>query len=440
VRECCERARHALTVLDGLPAGAVDAVCEMKLCAAYASSLMHAGDNVSVAVSLWERVLRLARASHDGEFTADALWGLWNTMLAVGDIHASLRYATRFQHAATRGDSPWRKWLAEQMIATSLHCAGEHEQARERLECAVEAISALGASNPAGGWLTVYPLINSSGTLARIALLQCKPAQAMRLVERALALIRGDMLEPSLSLVLAAVAIPIALECGEHQAASSYLELLRSQAASHRLDVWLDYAECLAAKIDMMAGRSGAALERLEPALQRLASRGFRRVVTPFMAMRAQALTEAGRFEEARVLLDETIATVKANGERFFTPELLRVRGGLELQRAALRGIPAEEAAKREADGLRLLGEAMEQGSADGAPLWELRAALDLAGWRLERGETGEAAALIGATACHVDAASHAPDFLRHAMLAALVQDDSPEAAVASLAPQGVTT
>jgi predicted ATPase/DNA-binding winged helix-turn-helix (wHTH) protein len=447
VRECCERARRALAVLDGLPAGAVDAVCEMRLCAAYASSLMHAGDNVSVAVSLWERVLRLARASSDGEFTADALWGLWNTMLAVGDIHASLRYATRFQHTATRSDSPWCKWLAEQMIAISLHCAGEHEQARERLERAVDAMSALGERNPAGGWLTVYPLIHASGTLARIALLQCKPAQAMRLVERSLALIRGDMLEPSLSLVLAVVAIPIALDCGEQQAAASYLELLRSQAASHRLEVWLDYAECLAAKIDMMAGHSGAALERLEPALQRLASRGFRRVVTPFVALHAQALTEAGRLEEARLLLDETIATVKANGERFFTPELLRARAGLELQRAVLRGIPADEAAKREEDGLRLLGAAMEHAGADGAPLLELRAALDLAAWRLEQGETGQAAALVDAMAGHVDAASHAPDFLRHTMLAALLQDDGPlpagarpDTPAASVIAQGVTT
>ncbi|WP_036019143.1 ATP-binding protein [Paraburkholderia mimosarum] len=441
VRECCERARRALAVLDSLPAGSVDAVCEMKLCAAYASTLMHAGDNVGTALSLWERVQRLAREAGDAEFASDALWGLWNTMLATGDIHTSLRYATRFQQAATASDSPWRQWLAEQMIAISLHCFGEHDQARERLERTVNAISGLGSRNPARGWLSVCPLIYACGTLARIALLQCDPARAMQLLERTLELIRGDMLEPSLCHVLAVAAVPIALDCGEHQAAANYLALLRSQAASHRLEIWLDYAECLTAKVDMMAGRGEAALERLEPALRRLAARGFRRVVTPFVVLHAQALAGAGRLDEGRVLLDETIASARANGERFFEPELLRSRGWLELQRAKLPGASAKEAAQRVAEGQRLLGAAMEQANADGAPLWEMRAALDLAVHLIETGNVTRAAALVDGMTARVDIASKSPDVLRLVKLAQMLGETgacparpAPQAAIASSA------
>ncbi|MDE1144871.1 MULTISPECIES: winged helix-turn-helix domain-containing protein [Paraburkholderia] len=423
VQECCQRAQRALAVLDTLPAGSVDVVCEMKLCAAYATSLLHVGDDMGRAVALWERVLRLARAADDAEFAADALWGLWNTMQSSGDIHTSLRYATRFQHASAACDSPWRRWLAEQTLAISLHCCGEHDQARERLERTVEAFTTLGATAPSRGWLTVYPLIYARGTLARIALLQCQPAKAMQLVESTLDLIHGDALEPSLSHVLACVAVPIALDCGERQLAANYLALLRSQSASHRLEIWLDYTECLAAKRDMLAGHADVALERLENALPRLASRGFRRVVTPFVVLHAQTLAHAGRFEEARTRLDEALASARANGERYFAPELQRARGWLELRRAAQRGTPPDDVARREEAGRRLLDEAISMARADGAPLWALRATLDLATYEFDKGETARATALIdGLEDSAWDRTSNAPDFQRLAALRQTLQ------------------
>ena len=422
VQECCERARRALSVLDSLPRGSVDAVCEMKLCAAYASSLLHGSDTVGTAVSMWERVLRLARSANDDEAVADSLWGLWNTMIATGNIHASIRYATRFQQLATTTGSQSQHWLAEQMLAISLHCFGEHEQARERLERTVDAFSSqCEHSSPRGG-LNVSPLIYAIGTLARIAMLQSRPERAMQLVESVLGLISGDMPEPSLSHVLAAVAIPIAMDCGEQEAASRYLALLRSQAAIHRLDSWLDFAECLAAKDDMQAGRFEAALERLEPALRRLSTRGFRRVVTPFVVLYAQALASVNRLDEARARLEVAMEHARENGEEYFAPELLRARGVVELQRAALRGAPAEESRLREGDGLHMLNAAMEQASAHGSSLFELRAALDLAEHLLEKGEVGRAVALIEDRADRIDTTSKALDFQRFAKVADTVK------------------
>ncbi|HZZ12714.1 MAG TPA: winged helix-turn-helix domain-containing protein [Paraburkholderia sp.] len=418
VQECCERARRALSVLDSLPRGSVDAICEMKLCAAYASSLLHGSDTVGTAVSMWERVLRLARSAHDDEAVADSLWGLWNTMIAIGNIHASIRYATRFQQFASTTGSSVQHWLAEQMLAISLHCFGEHEQARERLERTVDAFASQGEHSCARGGLNVSPLIYASGTLARIAMFQGRPERAMQLVESVLGLISGDMPEPSLSHVLAAVAIPIAMDCGEQEAASRYLALLRSQAAIHRLDSWLDFAECLAAKDDMRVGRFEAALERLEPALRRLSSRGFRRVVTPFVVLHAQALTAVNRLDEARARLEGAMAHARENGEEYFAPELLRARGGVELQHAALRGAPAEESRLKENDGRRMLIAAMEQASGHGASLFELRAALDLAEHWLDKGEVANATALIEGRADRIDTTSKALDFQRFVKVA----------------------
>lgn len=414
VHECYERARHALDVLETLPAGSVEDFCEMRLCAACASTLMHVGDNVEPAKALWQRVWQLARLKHDEAFATRALWGLWNTALATADIHASIRYATRFQQAATRSGPHKKQLLGEAMTAVSLHCYGEHEQARERLEYAVKGLSELGAADPSCATLGVDPLVFCYGTLARIAWLQGKPAQATQLIEVALDPIRRDMLEPSLSHLLAAVAVPIAFQCGDLPAALRYLALLRSQVATHRFAIWEDYAECLSIQIDLRSGDDANALARFGPALQRLVARGFRRVIAPFIVSWAETLARAGRFTEAGSRIDEAISRSEKHGEQYFMPELLRVRGWVELQHArAQDGSAPERRAHLEARGVQLLNAAMALATEHGAVIWKLRAALDLAAHMIERSETRQAEALVSAFDGLVDLSSQAPDIQR---------------------------
>ena len=414
VHECCERARRALDVLDTLPAGSVDVVCEMRLCAAYASTLVYVGENVETAISFWQRVLRLAQAARDDAFVTRALWGLWNTALSIADIHASIRYATRIQQAAEHGELRGKRLLAGAMLAISLHCFGEHEQARERLEFAVAALGELGAEDSPCGSLGVDPLIFCNGTLARIAWLQGKPAHAMQLVQTSLNPARRDTLEPTLSHLLATVAVPVALQCGDVQAASRYLALLRSQVATHRFAVWEDYAQCLSIQIDLHSGDETSALEKLEPALQRLVTRGFRRVIAPFIVLSAEMLANARRFAEAGARLDDAIKRSETHSEYYFLPELLRARGWVELQHAlALNGSAREERAHCEAQARHFLNAAMTLASEHGAVIWKLRAALDLATHHIERDEAAQAVALLAQFDALIDLNSPAPDIQR---------------------------
>ncbi|SMG60433.1 Predicted ATPase [Paraburkholderia susongensis] len=414
VHECCERARHALDVLDTLPAGWVDVFCEMRLCAAYASTLTCVGGNVETAMSLWQRVLRLAQAARDDAFVTRALCGLWHTSLTSADIHASIRYATRIQQAAEHSESRWQQLLAGAMLAISLHGFGEHEQARERLEFAVTELGKSGSGDSSCGTMGVDPLVLCNGTLARIAWLHGKPALAMQLMQISLDPVRRDMLEPSLSHLLATVAVPIALQCGDLQAASRYLALLRSQVATHRFAIWEDYAECLSVQIDLQSGGEASVLARLEPALQRLVARGFRRMTAPFVVSWAEALARARRFTEASAKLDDAIRHGETHGEHCFLPELLRARGWVELQHAhALDGAAHEARAHCEAQATHLLNAAMTLANEHGAVTWKLRAALDLATHFIERDDAGEATALVAQFDGLLDMNSQAPDIRR---------------------------
>ncbi len=144
----------------------------MRLCTAYASTLLYTDVPVQNALSLWNRVLWLARDAGDDTFQARALWGLWNTMLTTSDIHASMRFATRFQHLSERSGSPFQQALAALMVAVSLHLFGEHEQARQRIERVMDSID---ESRPSECSLSVDPLIIGNATLARIAWIQATP-------------------------------------------------------------------------------------------------------------------------------------------------------------------------------------------------------------------------------------------------------------------------
>ncbi|BCF93495.1 ATP-binding protein [Paraburkholderia largidicola] len=421
LHECYERSGRALAALDALPPGSVDTLCEMRLCSAYASTLLHTGGAVREAGPLWKRVLVLARQAHDDAFEARALWGAWNSMLASSDIHASFRFATRFQAFAERCGTPWQQILAAEMIAVSLHCFGEHEQARVRLERAIAALTELGPIAPGSLGVAVDPFTFGNGTLARIVWLQGHPERAMQLVENVVNSIRPDMLEPSLSHLLAVVAVPLALQCGELETAARYLVVLRSQVALNRFEIWQAYGECHAGHLDILQGHPHAGLMKLEPALQRLLSCGFRRVLTPVLAVCAEALARTGRIAEARSKLDAALEFCNAHGEHFFIAELQRVMGvtALEQSRVIQSNGRVSIADEFETEGRRHLLDAMQTAREQHAPMLELRAVLNFADHLLERGETARAASLLTDVSTRVDLQSNAPDIRR---LAALLQ------------------
>lgn len=355
-------------------------------------------------------MLVIAIKAGDEEFQARALWELWNTMLSCADIHASLRYATCFQQFVENRGSDWQRILSDQMLAGSLHCFGEHGQARERLENTLTQLAALRYEVPGGGRFVVDPLIFSNGTLARIAWLQGFPDRAMTRVEVAVNLVRADTLEPSLSHVLVAAAVPLALMSGDLKAAERYLEVLRSQVALHGFEIWHDCCECLAAQLDILSGRTERGLAKLEAALDTLCARGFRRLLTPSIAVCAETLAKAGRTADATTRLDEVLQYCNAHGEHLFVPEVWRVMGVVALEEARLARSSGSPHAIHEVRAQRCLLTAIEIAREHGARMGELRASLVLAKFLRSQGCGLEALNMLRAFSAHVDPQSRAAD------------------------------
>ncbi|WP_144149014.1 ATP-binding protein [Paraburkholderia sp. BCC1884] len=401
--ECCTRAAQAVEVLDRLPDAAVDPGTEMRVRAALASALPYVHGSISKAANLWQTVFAMALTCGDVDFHARALWGQWHTMISLGAIHESMTYAQRFQQLARDQANPWHTVFADQLVAISQHCLGRHVEARRALLDARERFAQLEHTAPNGGKLAVNPLVYCNGTLARIAWLQGKPEEARQVVDDLMARVQPDVLEPSLTHMLGTVAAPLALMSGDLGRAATYLEIMRSQAALHHLDVWRDYCDCLSAYRDLLSGQTERALPRLKAALDSLRSRGFRRLITPYIVGYADGLSATGRTEEAGALLEQTLAVCERNGEMFFVPEIWRAMGVAAHAEVNQRANPGESCEESLTRASTCFARAVELSRAQGALMWELRASMANARHLCDQGRADEALDLLERLALHFD-------------------------------------
>ncbi|MFM0439898.1 winged helix-turn-helix domain-containing protein [Paraburkholderia strydomiana] len=401
IAECCERASRAVDALDTLPAGSVDALGEMRVRAALASALPHVRGAVSTSEQLWRNVLTLATEHGDAAFQARSLWGLWTTMISSGNIHESMQFAKRLRQLAHARANPWQETLADQIVAISLHCLGRHAEAKAELLRTRDRFAELEYSGQRDNTIAVHPLVYCNGTLARIAWLEGHCGEAMKLVDTLVGLVRPDIMEPLLTHTLGASAAPLALMCGDLKRGAVYLEIMRSQAALHGLDVWRDYCNCLCAYRDILGGDQQRGIALLETSLNALIERGFRRLITLFISAYAEALVAAGRIDEASRRLTDTLQFCEANGEMVFAPELWRVLG------------VAAHAQRKLADAESCFVKAIDIARSQGARMWELRASLAQAGLRQEDGRAPEALQMLERTALYFDAPSNATDVQR---------------------------
>ncbi len=105
-----------------------------------------------------------------------------------------------------------------------------------------------------------------------------------------------------------------------------------------------------------------------------------------FLACLAEGLAGLGRLEEARARVERALAWADDHGERWYQPELLRLKGDLMLRQSKIpRAIAAEDCFRTDDE------IAQEQG----ALFWELRMARSLARLRTTQGRPDEVRPLL---------------------------------------------
>jgi predicted ATPase len=343
IEECGAVATRAVDILDTLAPGFVSPLIELRVRAALAAALPSLQGPVDRCARLWSEVALLARATDDHDSEARALWGEWNAALYGGKVFEAIKHATRFQEEARERNCTWQTTLAALLLAVALHCAGQHEQAKARIEASMQYLAAHPGDALHIRRVAVEPLAMCYSALARIVWLQGDTQAALQYADKAVNLISPQTMEPWLTHVLGVVAVPLALLAGDMRRGSHYLAIMRSQASLHGFTIWREYSEAWVGYRDLLNGNAQHGLPVLEASLDALAARGFQRFVTPLIVACARALIASGRLNDAAVRLEEAIEFCRQNGEQLLVPEIWRALASLALARA--KGDVAERAA-----------------------------------------------------------------------------------------------
>jgi predicted ATPase len=383
MEECCTRAERALAALE--ESRISDDRSRMHLYAAVAWSQMYTTVSPRDTGVAWKTAYEIAEALDDTDYRLRALWGIWASRVNRGEFGEALVLAKRFSSVAEKTPDVNDRLLGDRLTGVALHFLGDQSGARQHIERMLADYVAPTHRSHAVRF-QFDQRVTARMTLARVLWLQGFPDQAIRCVEISVddALSANHRL--SLCNALAQAACPVALLAGNLHAAERYTKMLLDQTASDELDIWRAYARCFEGELNVKRGNLATGLQQLGTAIDELRRVRFVQYLTAFLGAFAEGLAVAGDARLAKATIDEAIERGEQSEERWYSPELLRIRGVV-----VLRGGAAGAASEAERDFL----ESIELARTQEALAWELRTSASLARLRREQGKIREAYELL---------------------------------------------
>jgi predicted ATPase len=334
---------------------------------------MYTKGPVPETAGAWTRALEIAQTLDDTEYRLRALWGLFPYRIRSGEYRAALALAQTFCSIAANSADPADPLIGDGMTGIALHHLGDQTGARRHIERQVSRYRA-----PDRRSHTVRFLFDQRVTgrvfLARILWVQGFPDQAMRISRAILEDTRAIDHTVSLCYALCVAACSVPLFTGDLVAVERSLAMLLDYSAKHVLVFWHAWARCLEGALFIKRGDVETGLRLLRTALGELREGQLALPSTIFLSALAEGLAGVGQVTEGIAAIDEALARSERDEERWYVPELLRVKGELVLRE------DAPDAASIAEDHFR---QALHWARRQGALSWELRAATSLARlWR----------------------------------------------------------
>ena len=374
----CERwSEQAIGALDESTRGGAE---EMHLQTSLGISSMHMQGHSDAARAALDRSLAIAEASGDVVNRVAVLGMMTMFHSRSGDFKAALHYAELSRAAAANSDAPAAKALAHSILGRSLHFVGDLAGAHAELEAALQQWQSLRKTGYLGLDWKNWTGICISWTLWQ----RGHPEQAADRILEAVKDARRRNNPTSLAIALSWAPL-IFLWSGDLHRAEEHADWLIAHAESHSLGPYIAVGRSYKGALAIRRGEARSGVETLEAGLARLHAARFEVLIREFKLALVQGLAATGRFDEALALVDETMRLIEAHGDLFYMPEALRVKASVLLQLPRPRADEAETCLKQSLDWSR----------SRGARSWELRAAIDLAGLSIARGQPKEARTLL---------------------------------------------
>lgn len=402
--ECRERCETALRCFK--PHSDLDFRVRMELALALGLALSYATGSVDRAWVALSEAFDIAKKLNDTDMQLRALWGLWNYRFNRGEHRAARNPAERFSQVAHRAGNSDDVLVGDRLLGATMHYEGRQREARRHLERFLNLYVAQGNERHTM-WIHLDQRLMARCLLARTLLLQGLADQARwharvafqeaRAAGQASSMAAGastigagaiaaeqlkhrrairEILQPDLSICFyfAEVAIPIAIMTGDLDTAARSIAALIELSTKQGVTFWANCGPCLQAVLLIRRGEFVEGATRLSNALETFRSTGNTGYYLALSGSLAEGLAGAGRLVEARSAIEEALAVSKRDGQGWYLPELLRIKGELLLRDTTVHPGTAAE---------KCFLEGIETARQQGALFWELRGALSLAHLRL---------------------------------------------------------
>ena len=406
---------------------------EMQLRAALGLSLMFTRGNTDEVRIALEQSLELAQSLGDAPSQVQLLGSLQIFHERIGAFHVSLRHAERSAAVAANSADATTISTAKAMLGLCRHLVGDQAGARALLQAAIATPRAAARSSSIDFG---FDHRNRAGiALARTLWLQGQEQLAVEMARTTV--LEAQAMDHPVTLCIALIwAVSVHLWAGDLDSAEADIDRFIACAARHSLGPYLAVGRGV--KSDLAIRRGGEALQAVEvirACRRELREARYELLSTDFQLTLTHGLLALARHDDALTEIDTAICDVRAQGDLFYLPELLRVRATVLSHLAADRAADAaadraaDAAADRAADAIACLHESLALSREQGALAWELRAALDLARAWAAADQPEKASALLADTMLGFDAGSTSVDLTA---AAALLQElDSRQAAPA---------
>jgi class 3 adenylate cyclase/predicted ATPase len=329
----------------------------------------------------YSRARTLCERLGDQEHLFFALRGLWNCIFDRADLQQSLDIANTLLDRAREGRDPDQLGLAYRAVGATRFNRGEFSQSLAAFSKGVEACENLGSDNA----VKVYgeaPAIISMAYSGWVHCIQGRLAEGLECGERALELAR-QCGYPLVTAFTNDIHCNTLSELRRTTACFGLAEEALKFSRDHLLIFWEAGLAIKGGWARAHVADPAAGIQQLRSGIENWKRTGAALHLPTWNCRLAEALLLVDATQEAATVLEDALEGAYRNEEFFMLAELHRFRGRLHLR--------LSRAAEAEADFLRANEVARQQG----AKLFELRAATDLAQLWADRGNAKEAAEIL---------------------------------------------
>jgi predicted ATPase/DNA-binding winged helix-turn-helix (wHTH) protein len=384
--ECRARCERALRSLE--PHVTANMSLRMELQMNLASAILITMGPPNQAKTLLTEALETADALNDLKAQAEALLTLLAIYAFHGEYGRAQITAERIEQIAHRiGDPIYLRFAYQQMGAARL-TRGRPREAQQYLERVLRFPAAPGDRRG-----VIYYNSNdhvvARAMLARALWMQGFTEQALNEARLSLEELQGTDHPLLLCRALYFGLCRIATMTGDFATADREIARLIEAATGSNAHLWETAGHFLKGKLLVERGDYAEGLLVLRDAFETCGRTGWRLSYGEFKGALALGLAGTGRLDEALIALDDAMAADReGEGQGWYAPELLRIKGEVLLQQAADQSILAAE---------DCFNQAAQMASEQGALFWELRVALSVARLRVSQGRDHEARAPLAA-------------------------------------------